>query len=315
MPKFIKLTFLFLALLFTALLLIIAVPEYFVDKNAIFKLPTNTSHIVLGHSHPECAYNDSLISNFRNLAESGESYFYTYLKAKKILEHNPSIETVFIEFTNNQIIEEMNDWTWDNRHLKFRYSRYSSFLQPEDKYVLLSNNFKDYVNTNAISTRDNLVRVLKSNYNFSGNMGGYAYLVRDKTDSLLNNRKPIERLPRAKKISEVNLLYLTKTVDLCKQHGKKVFLIRSPQHKMYEGYYNEKTYQEIIKTKFSDVDYLDFSTFPLTNSEFADLDHLNHKGAKVYSEWFNELLRKSENATLPNIVKRELEDLNREKNF
>ncbi|MBQ0740337.1 hypothetical protein J9332_39270, partial [Aquimarina celericrescens] len=45
------------------------------------------------------------------------------------------------------------------------------------------------------------------------------------------------------------------------------------------------------------IEYLDFSNFPLSNSKYGDLGHLNYKGAKIFSEWFaslllNELLEK-----------------------
>ncbi|EPR71857.1 hypothetical protein ADIWIN_3150 [Winogradskyella psychrotolerans RS-3] len=39
------------------------------------------------------------------------------------------------------------------------------------------------------------------------------------------------------------------------------------------------------------MDYLDFSNFPLSNFQYGDLQHLNHKGANVFSEWFATLLQ------------------------
>jgi hypothetical protein len=59
---------------------------------------------------------------------------------------------------------------------------------------------------------------------------------------------------------------------------------------MSQGYNYEERYQQIVLNKFSDVEFLDFSKYPLTNSEFGDLDHLNHKGAKKFSYWFNTML-------------------------
>ena len=46
----------------------------------------------------------------------------------------------------------------------------------------------------------------------------------------------------------------------------------------------------MLKSKFSDTEFLDFSQFQLLNSEFGDLAHLNHKGATKFSIWFNNLL-------------------------
>ena len=50
-----------------------------------FDLKKQPKSIVVGHSHPECAFNDSLIQEFKNFSSSGESYFYTYPKLKNII--------------------------------------------------------------------------------------------------------------------------------------------------------------------------------------------------------------------------------------
>ncbi len=121
MQNFIKLTIVFSGIIFIAYSVVIEIPELVINEYAEFKLPDNPKYIVLGHSHPECAFNDSLIQNFKNLSQSGESYFYTYFKCKKILETNASIKVVFIEFTNNQLDETMNDWIWKDKYLKYRF--------------------------------------------------------------------------------------------------------------------------------------------------------------------------------------------------
>ena len=133
MRQFIQLSITFLIALFTLIFVSVELSEYVVNKNSDFKLNKSTKYLVLGHSHPECAFNDSLIENFKNISQSGESYYYTYFKAKKIIEQNPSIETVFIEFTNNQINESMNSWIWKEKYMNYRYPRYSPFMNFTDK--------------------------------------------------------------------------------------------------------------------------------------------------------------------------------------
>lgn len=290
MKQFIKLSIAFLILLFTLICVIIELSEYIVNKNSDFKLSNNTKYLLLGHSHPECAFNDSLIDNFKNISQSGESYYYTYFKAKEIIKQNPSIETVFIEFTNNQINESMNKWIWEEKYMSYRYPKYSPFMNLSDKAILVKNNLSGYFNSTSLSFKHNFGRILTRNFDYSKSVGGYLYLERDKTDSLVNNMKKDNPQLENLRISEYNIKYLTKIIDLCEEHGKKVILIRSPQHSMYSGYSNEHLYQKIRSNHFSSIEYLDFSKFPLDNSEFGDLEHLNHKGAKVFSIWFSQLL-------------------------
>jgi hypothetical protein len=291
MRQFIQLTISFLIVLLLLIFVLIESSEYLINKKAAFKLNTNPKYLVLGHSHPECAFNDSLIDNFRNLSQSGESYFYTYFKAKEIIKQNPSIETVFIEFTNNQINESMNDWIWGENYMSNRYPKYSPFMNFTDKMVLAKNNLSGYLNSTSVSLKSNISIVITKNFNFSNSIGGYRYLERDKTDSLLNKMKVNIIDEKNIPISEFNLNYLSKLVRFCNEQGKNVILIRSPLHEKYSGYSNEIIYQEIRKNNFSSIEYFDFSKFPLNNSEFGDLEHLNHKGAKEFSIWFDNLLK------------------------
>jgi hypothetical protein len=276
-----------------------------ISKYASFQLPSKPKYIVLGHSHPACAFNDSLINNFKNLAQTSESYYYTYFKVKQILEQNPSIETIFIEFTNNQISSTMNNWIWDDAHLSRSYSKYSPFIAISDQFILIQNNPKGFLKSFSYSIKSKLPTIIKREYDYTNKIGGYLYLVLDKTDSIVKNTPIIDfkyYLVNSINTSETNLKYLQKIIHLIRVYKKNVFLIRSPQHPKFEGYENEKVYKGILHNRLNDIEYLDFSNFPLSNSEFGDLEHLNHKGAKIFSNWFNKLI---ENGLLSETYKQE----------
>ncbi|MEI6140831.1 MAG: hypothetical protein WCP85_16290 [Mariniphaga sp.] len=136
----------------------------------------------------------------------------------------------------------------------------------------------------------NRLNILKKiNIENDHRFGGYFYLIRDKTDSLINSidivyeKKSIE-------ISETNILYLSKIIEFCKSNNVQVYLIRSPLHKKFPGRWNEQEFIQILNSKFSKIEFLDFKDFPLQNHEFGDLGHLNYRGAKVFSVFFNGLL-------------------------
>jgi hypothetical protein len=48
-----------------------------IEHGKYFSIKPYTEYIVLGHSHPEHALNDSFIDRFENFLKSSESYFYT----------------------------------------------------------------------------------------------------------------------------------------------------------------------------------------------------------------------------------------------
>lgn len=287
MNKFLKRTVLFIIMTACLLVSVIFIPNYVVDKKSKFTIQQHRKMVLFGHSHPECAFNDTLITNFQNLAYSAEPYFYTYQKIKKVLTQNPHIETVLIEFSNNQIDEKMNDWTWGYKYMSSMFPKYASFMDREDINLLIKNNPKDFMNCMSISTRKNLVRVLTGNYNFSDEMGGYLRI-----GKLYDNGKAANDAKDkvSAKFSDVNVGYLKKIVNYSRARNKKVFLVRSPHHKNYEYLKNETAFVKIRNTEFADVDFLDFNNFPLHDDDFADYGHLNYKGADKFSKWFNTMV-------------------------
>ncbi|MDR6945207.1 hypothetical protein [Mucilaginibacter pocheonensis] len=289
MDKFLKNTGLFIAVTASLLFLIVFVPNYIVDKKSRFSIQHNNKIVLFGHSHPECAFNDSLIPNFKNLSHSAEPYFYTYQKVKKIISQNPQIETVLIEFSNNQINEKMNDWTWGYKYMSSMFPQYSSFMDKSDIDLLIKNNPKDFMNCMSISTRKNLVRLLTWNYNFSDAIGGYLRVESHQSNAgsgVLTNETAVNNA----NLSTVNIDYLEKIIAYCHACHKKVYLVRSPQHKNYEYLKNEKDFMRIKKERFADIDFLDFNNFPLNDDDFLDYGHLNYKGAAKFSKWFNKML-------------------------
>jgi hypothetical protein len=187
----------------------------------------------------------------------------------------------------------MNNWTWDDIHVKYRYRLYSPFTGLDEMKVLYTKNPKAAFVCDMKSLINNVYyRVTLKNILTDQKMGGYVDLVRDKTDSLLRMRyKNQTKWVNDTAVSEFNSAYLKKIVDARRKNGFEVYLIRSPLHPMYRGISNETVFRNILNSTFRDVDFLDFRNYPLRNSYFGDFQHINYRGARKYSVFFNNLLK------------------------
>ena len=264
-----------------------------IDNGKYFSLAPDANCIILGHSHPECAFNDSLIDHFQNVAQSAESYFYTYLKLKNLLKNNPQVKTVFVEYTNNQITMEMNLWTWGDKYLDNQFPKYAAVMQSDDLKLLLQHNANSVFKSLPVAVKKNLVFLLGNyrNYIKYNTWGGYLYLEKQNKNFI---EKEIEKIGVASASSSatswVNIEYLQKIIHLCKINKVAILLVRSPLNPLYEGTKNEMEYQKILHEKFAGTPLLDFKDFPLPSNAFADEEHLNHRGAKIFSVYFNHLM-------------------------
>ena len=260
------------------------------------KVSPDFSFLILGHSHAECTFNDTYIEKSINFAKSGESYFYTYHKTKILLQHNPHIQCALIEFTNNQVNKRMDIWTWGKGFMTNRYGIYAPFMPLQAKYFLFIHNPSEFANSYLNTIKINGFKILTRKWTKIRDWGGFFPIAHSKVESILENNNL--ELPNKQSsvdihsISKVNLRYLDSLILLLKERNVKPILIRSPQHKFYGNFANEATYQYCLLERYSDIPYFDFTDFPLQDTQFADLEHLNTNGAQLVSSWLNSLLKK-----------------------
>ncbi len=261
---------------------------------ANFKIGNDHQILIIGNSHPECAFNDALIPGVANFSESGESYFYTYIKLKKFLDQNPQIDKVLVEFSNEHIRKSMDKWIWGDMYVSYRFPKYASFMDKEAFDVLMKYNSEGVKKNIPMLSRSNANMLFDDKLDYTKRTGGYLSLDKCKVDSLLadlsvNTNK--EKWQGEDSLAVESLRYLDKLVEYSEQKGVEVFFIRSPVHEKCISLRNEETFQKVRLSKYKNIEFLDFSKFYLTNEEFADLSHLNKKGAGKFSVWFAGILK------------------------
>jgi hypothetical protein len=150
----------------------------------------------------------------------------------------------------------------------------------------------------ASALKSNIRHLLKNDFDYSDEIGGYRKLTKKIADSLVEKIKPQppEPLNSTYPTSKTNIRYLKKMIALCNIYGKKVILIRSPQHPGLKIRSNENHFQQVKREHFDKLPFLDFNDFPVENEYFADFEHLNDNGARIFSLRFKDIL---ENELLP----------------
>lgn len=119
------------------------------------------------------------------------------------------------------------------------------------------------------------------------------YSDREKADSLIAMSVQGSKIKEDTGISEINIHYLEKILDLCTTNKVKVYLTRTPIHSRSDELLNEDRFQQILSSRFKTIEFLDFKRFPLADADFGDLEHLNYKGAKKFSLFFNLLMKEN----------------------
>jgi hypothetical protein len=263
-------------------------------KKQILTINKDITKLFSGDSNVECAINDSLIANSLNIAQSGEAYLYTYVKLKSILDYNPQIRTIFVGISYADLLKDTEErWLFNQGFVIEKIGAYNYLMNYPEKSVIIKNEPKAYFRGLMKSVFSNLKTFSKS-FSVSGgkieNFGGYEYLNRDKLQVELMNAKAVEDKPHPEGLIQTEYLY--KISKLCQQKSVNLVLLNTPKHNSYFLDVQadvKKTWLAVRHTLVKDS-LMDFSAMSFPDSCYGDITHLNHRGAKLFSQFLNKRL-------------------------
>ena len=273
---------------------------YLADKN--LSITPNTHILILGDSHAETAFNDSIIPNSHNVAFHAEHYLFTYFKLKKLLHANPQIDKVILSFGPHNISQSADVTIFSESRNSRSFARYFMLLNSEgvnDTYSSSQNWRTNYLKWKfgiPFQLKLEAKLIYKTIFNKPISLNdfpfiGEFYKSNEHTFNNVNTAIHAHYFADNKLLNESDLAikYLYKIIDLTTSKGIKLYLVNTPQHKDYfnniPDYFKNAYKKEInrIAHNYPDVIHLDLSQLKIDNSKFGDYHHVNNKGAQIVS--------------------------------
>jgi hypothetical protein len=298
MGKFIKQSVLFgsivICCMFLASILIIEINRNLYGK---IKIEKKISTIIIGDSHTACAINDSLTPEILNLSVLSEGYFFSYLKLGKIIQDNSKVKNVILGFSYHNLSIRYERFVYGTPFFN-SISRYISLMDLKDFFTLLSKQ-SSLANLAPIfrSSLGNIVKYYRKGNpcvmkdfipNIPGGANGQSIVDR------INYQYYFEGEPC--KVSDFNIFYLKKIVELCREKRINLVLLNVP---MFDDY-NAKI-PLCVKSKYDSI--VNNSGVPLINLNdfhlpkecfFPEGDHLNSYGATLTTNYLINYLNNSQ---------------------
>ena len=245
---------------------------------------TKSDIIVLGSSHAYEGIDPKLFEDTKysvyNLGSSGQNPLVSYHILK---EYAPFLEPKYLilevywsTYCSEGVTEACVDIISNDQLNSNYFSMALSSLKPKVINTFFSQWFRQIANIPERPQQDI--------FNQINHERGFTELegVADKASLMnLGTARP--------KVNANKLRYIEKMVEYCKMNGIKPILIRTPVTK---AYFNTLiTYDEVTKPILTicnkyNVDFIDYnrdSTLELTNENFADKNHLNISGVKIFN--------------------------------
>ncbi|MBT5615217.1 MAG: hypothetical protein HOA49_06085 [Flavobacteriales bacterium] len=289
MKKLINRTLLFLTISAIFSLLLGFLSVVITNKTFNFEFKKYQNILIVGNSHTECSISDKILSNSVNISQSASSYFYSYIKVREFVKRNPTIDTVIISFSDNDLFSEKEKWLSSTEKIRNKMTRMIFLFNTEDYLTLFC--------SNPITTSLQSFIVYSDFYNLyihrRSFIGGYNQFNKNKIkESILEFNQDTPKIDY--KIAHTELKYLLKIYELCEKEGVHLILLNSPVHPVLQSHFSlikDRNYK-IASEKMTNATFLDHSSYKLDNSMFADLSHLNGTGSISYSLFLKSVFSK-----------------------
>lgn len=241
--------------------------------------------IFIGDSRIETSVDDTKHTETINLAQSAESYLYSYIKLKKMLAINPQVKMVVLSFSDLNLHEDMEDWYFKNQPLQFKVSNFLFLMPASEIRLLLRNNFK--------VTIAGILDYPKFKFDVYKNMkpgdkintlgvGRYEPIYGIKWKSPKPGELESKMRPDSFRYSKHQLVYLDKIFEMCKRANVELVFLSTPLHHSFQT--GSRFSDSIHAAKYPMVKYLDYTSMNYPDSCFGDYEHLNYQGSQQFSD-------------------------------
>lgn len=284
MRSFIKYLFIF------SLVLCLFLGLATIISNQIYKLSlpkyNEISVLVLGDSHAQSGINiESKVTNSLNLAASAESFYFCHQKLQYFIAKKVKVEHVILAVGPHSLSKSLDSkWLFDELNFIEKTRSYWPLIDVSSLGEYLTNaHFSKSIYFELVPellyqnfyTIERYVLLGKSPF-----IGGY-------TESENNNKiKLASAAPDSinsklthedTAISDLQLCYLNKIVQLCNENSVKLIVVNTPL-------FNGTKLENLQKVK-GDYEVFDYGALFKNDARFfADFVHLNGNGAEIFSD-------------------------------
>ena len=305
-------TWLFITVCLTLTLLILAslIGKYIfvspVYNTELFKFKKTINTLIIGASHSATSIDPIYIEGSLNVALSGEPLYFTYYKAKTLLKNNPNIKNILVAISPIHVAQYSDKYVFtgnaESRNNAMNYYFLIDDLSDPLINLFSSDNILSYLKFywglpfNYMSD----LRIVLNYYRNDVNYEDYAFY--GGVERAEGNHIEKDRITNKAKYyfydekdqintSELGVEVMQRIASLSEQFDIKLTIISTPMHPYFIEQIPEKIQQKYNKTikiilqNYANVEFLDYSNYPINVDKFLDGDHLNAQGSTEFSQF------------------------------
>ncbi len=270
------------------LFLLIIVIYYSIEKQSVkkdLKKISNYECLIMGDSQMQRIKPNLFNNNTYNFSSSGEHFYFTYQKIKKIVSFNDQkIKKIILGVSLPNFGPSYNrlfDLNFSEGQSSLK--RYLYFINPVDL---------EFLNPTFLIRKSVFTNFVKGVFGKTDREGLFISTNKNpdtKTiDKVFKMHYSVKK--NENKISLKQIKYLNKIDKLCYENNIKLYLVTLPIESLYKKR-TDSLYYNILKStvkKLDNINYINYLNENIDPSLVSDPVHLNSKGADIYSKKIND---------------------------
>ena len=251
------------------------------------KLTSFSKHSVLlmGDSQIQRLHGDAISSGAKNLASSGEHYYFTYQKLQTLVQNkNHSIDTLMLGVSIHNFAPVYN------RLFSLDFSEGEKSLK---KHLYFIRMFDD---SGFLTTFDKILKPAILGIYAAPDFGGFYESTNSNPKEAIINKAfnmHFSIKQNEAKFSDSQRKYLYEIERLCTDNNIVLILVSTPYHSRYKEKIDQKYFDFFSKSikKLKHRRHLNFIEDHIAPRFMSDANHLNKLGAKKYSSIIGKKLK------------------------
>ena len=261
------------------------ISRYIVNKRNI--LNSNITTIICGDSHTKTAINDDVINDAINVSIASQTYYWTYEILTRLLETNRNIERVILSYSYHSLSFRLDKYNMTSISGSSRRT-YALIADSKQLWEMAKSDLFGFF-TNVVDTSiTHIIKVIKGAEAVDMYYIGEYYpmytnnLTNENVVGSIHNHYYING--RLQNISEEQIRYLLKIDTLCQTYNVQLYVVNTPINSRYSVLVPIKfrtIYNKVAMLLQCEI--LDYGDYIMSDSCYANADHLNASGAEIFT--------------------------------
>ncbi len=253
--------------------------EIFEDKKILF----------IGDSYVGQGVDDAVIPHAFNYACSADTFLTGFLRLRLVVRDNPQIDTVFLSVTPYNLSKGADEMIFRPSLVGMKVPYYLPHFGVDEWKLFLERAPVDFLRAVFMSPTVYLRKSKLQNRKYFKKLGHFNPRENKTLKKAIAGTMTLER--DVSWTNDAQLIYLRKICDFCREKNLRLVFLSTPVYQA-EKYTKLDDFYSLVKTKFSEFEFWDYTNYPMLDDEREDIGHLNAFGARTFAKVLAERLEK-----------------------